>query len=168
MVRPASAEAAVATAAGRARRSLFRLAVGNHAAADRRQDGSAVFREISGALARCRPALPRLARQRAADVGRAWLLFSRAQFARLRRGGIARSWRCVSGHGGGLAIAAGNWALHRRRDCRDRIRPPDHAGRWQYRTRGVAAVRRRGAAAAGKTVDSTARDNAAWPLTRRR
>src|SRR2546427_1055696 len=105
MVRPASAEAAVATAAGRARRSLFRLAVGNHAAADRRQDGGAVFREIPGALARCRRARPRLARRRAADVGRSWLLFARAQFARLRGGGAARSWRWGSGHPGKVAVA---------------------------------------------------------------
>src|SRR6266404_1373569 len=66
MVRPASAEAAVAAAAGRAGRSLFRLAVGNHAAADRRQDRRAVLQEIFGALARCRRARPRLARRRAA------------------------------------------------------------------------------------------------------
>src|SRR5260370_25990177 len=109
MVRPASAEAAVAAAAGRARGSLFRLAVGNHAAADRRQDGSTVFQEIPGALARCRRARKRLARRRAADVGRARLLFSRAQFARLCGGGIARSWRGVSGYRGRLAIAAWDW-----------------------------------------------------------
>ena len=161
MVRPASAEAAVAAAIGRTRRSLLRLAVGSHAAADRRQNGGAVLQEIPGALAGCRRARPRLARRRAADVGRSWLLFARAQFARLRGGGAARSWRCVSGHRGKFAIAARDWSLYRRRDCRDRIRPPGHAGRWQYRAGGVAAVRRRGAAAAGKTVDSTARDNAA-------
>src|SRR6476660_8761410 len=97
MVRPAAAEAAVAAVTGRTRRSLLRLAVGNHAAADRRQDRRAVFREIPGALARCRRARPRLARRGAADVGRTWLLFSRAQSARLRGGGIARSPWCVSG-----------------------------------------------------------------------
>ena len=54
LVRPPSPPAAVAAAGGRAGRSVPGLAVGNHAAADRRQDGRAVFREISGALARCR------------------------------------------------------------------------------------------------------------------
>src|SRR6267142_5772678 len=111
MVRPASAEAAVAAAAGRTRRSIFRLAVGSDAAADRREDGGAVFQEIPGALARCRRARPRLARRRAADVGRARLLFSRAEFACLRGGGIARSWRRVSGHRARLAIAAGDRVL---------------------------------------------------------
>src|SRR6266702_1500956 len=113
MVRPASAEAAVAAAIGRTRRSLLRLAVGSHVAADRRQNGGTVLQEIPRALARCRRALPRLVRRRAADVGRARLLFSRAPFARLRVGGIARSWRRVSGDRGKLAIAAGNWALYR-------------------------------------------------------
>src|SRR5258708_10778444 len=51
LVRPASAPTAVAAAAGRSCRSLSRLVVGNHAAADRRQNGGAVFREIPGALA---------------------------------------------------------------------------------------------------------------------
>ena len=54
MVRPSSAPAAVAAVAGRAGRSVPGLAVGDHAAADRRQNGRAVFREISGALAGCR------------------------------------------------------------------------------------------------------------------
>ena len=38
-------------------------------------------------------------------------------------------------------------------DRGDRLRPPDHAGRRQYRARGVAALRRRGTAAAGKAAD---------------
>src|SRR6266446_2114388 len=111
MVRPASAEAAVAAAAGRTRRSLLHLAVGDHAAADRRQDGRPIFQKIPDALARPRNTRPRLARRRAADVARSWLLFARAQFARLRGGGAARSWRCVSGHRGKFAIAAGDWSL---------------------------------------------------------
>ena len=52
---------ALAAAGGRAGRSVPGLAVGNHAAADRRQNGRAVFREVSGALAGCRLARPRLA-----------------------------------------------------------------------------------------------------------
>ena len=43
----------------------------------------------------------------------------------------------------GLARAAGDRALYRGGDCRDRVRPPHHAGRRQYRARGVAAVRGR-------------------------
>src|ERR1700704_6827420 len=97
---------AVAAAGGRTRRSLFGLAVGNHAAADRRQNGGTVFREISGALARRRGARRCLARRRAADVGGARLLLAGAQFARLRGGGAARSWRRISGYRTRLARAA--------------------------------------------------------------
>src|ERR1700686_894033 len=168
MVRPPPPGVAVAAAPGRPRRPLWGLALGNHAAADRRQNGEAVLREVSGALARRRGARPRLARRRAADVGWSRLLFSCAQFARLRGGGIARSWRDVSGHRARLTRTAGDRALYRRCNCRHRIRPPHHAGRRQHRARGVTAVRRRGAAAAGQTLDTTAGDNAARPLARRR
>ena len=153
LVRPPSPQAAVAAAGGRAGRSVPGVAVGNHAAADRRQNRRAVFREISGALARGRGARPRLARRRAADVGRARLLFPRPQSARLRGGGAARSRRRVSRYRGGLALAAGDRALYRRGDSGDRLRPPHHAGRRQYRARGVAAVRGGRAAAAGKAAD---------------
>ena len=67
---------------------------------------------------------PRLARRCAADVGRARLLFARAQSACLRGRGVARSWRRVSGHRGRLARAAGDRPLHRGRDRCDRVRPP--------------------------------------------
>ena len=61
----------------------------------------------------------------------------------------------------GLRIAAGDRALHRRGDCGDRVRPPHHAGRRQYRARGVAAVRGGRPAAAGQTADpATGRDAA--------
>src|SRR5580704_11655258 len=75
LVRPPSPAAAVAAAGRRTRRSLFGLAVGNHAAADRRQNGRTLFRKIPGALAGCHRTGPRLARRGAADVGRARLLF---------------------------------------------------------------------------------------------
>ena len=168
LVRPPSPQAAVAAAAGRTRRSLSGLAVGNHAAADRRQNGGAVFPEIRRALARCRCAGPRLARRRAADVGRARLLFARAQSARLRGGGAARSWRGVSGQRGRPARAAGDRPLHRGRDFSDRLRPPRHAGRRQHRARGVAIVRGRTAAAAGQAADSATGNDAARRFTRRR
>src|SRR5580700_8001471 len=61
VVRPPSAGAAVAAAKGKAGRGLRGVAVGNHAAADRGQNGRALFREIYGALAGCRLARPRLA-----------------------------------------------------------------------------------------------------------
>ena len=153
LVRPPSPQAAVAAAGGRAGRSVPGVAVGNHAAADRRQNRRAVFREIPGALARSRCAGPRLARRCAADVGRARLLFPRPQSARLRGGRAARSWRRVSRYRGGLAIAAGDRALYRRGHCGDRLRPPHHAGRRQYRARGVAAVRGGRTAAAGQAAD---------------
>src|ERR1700759_2587383 len=84
MVRPASPPATVAAARGRAGRSVPGLAVGDHAAADRGEDGRAVFRKIRGALAQRRCARRRLARRRVADVGGARLLLAGAQFARLR------------------------------------------------------------------------------------
>src|ERR1700678_2949195 len=62
LVRPPSPPVAVAAVTGRTGRSLSGLAVGNHAAADRRQNRGAVFREVSGALARHRCIGPRLAR----------------------------------------------------------------------------------------------------------
>ena len=49
--------------------------------------------------------------------------------------------------------------LHRGRDRGDRVRSPDHAGRRQYRARGVAAVRGRGTAAAGKAADPATGDD---------
>ena len=110
---------------------------------------------------RCRGARPRLAGRRAADVGRARLLFPRPQSACLRGRGAARSWRCVSRYRGRPAIAAGDRALYRRGDRRDRLRPPHHAGRRQYRARGVAAVRGGGAAAAGQAADPATGGDAA-------
>src|ERR1700681_332296 len=74
LVRPPPPPAAVAAAGGRASRRLPGLAVGDHAAADWGQNGRAVFREISGPLARCRGARARVARRCAADVGGARLL----------------------------------------------------------------------------------------------
>src|ERR1700704_1984568 len=65
------------------------------------------------------------------------------------------------GHQGGVPPPAGDRALPRRRHRRDRLRPPHHAGRRQYRARGVAAVRGRRAAAAGKAADSGFGDDAA-------
>ena len=168
LVRPASPPAAVAGAGGRARRSVPGLAVGNHAAADRREDGRAVFREVPGALAGCRGAGPRLARRCAADVGGARLLLARAQSACLRGGGAARSWRRFPGHRRRPARAAGDRALHGGGDRGDRVRPPHHAGRRQYRARGVAAVRGRGAAAAGEAADPATGGDAASRDSRRR
>ena len=87
--------------------------------------------------------------------------------------GAARPWRRVPRHRARSAQPAGDRALHRGRDRRDRVRPPDHAGRRQYRTRGVAAVRGRGAAAAGQAADSSnwrrrCSDCAGAEVTRRR
>ena len=53
----------------------------------------------------------------------------------------------------GSAVAAGDRALYRRRDSGDRLRPPHHAGRRQYRAGGVAAVCGGTTAAAGKAAD---------------
>ena len=50
---------------------------------------------------------PRLAGRRAADVGRARLLFARAQPARLRGRGAARAWRRFPGHEQGLRALPG-------------------------------------------------------------
>ena len=121
LVRPPSPQAAVAAAGGRARRSVPGLAVGNHAAADRRQNRRAVFREIPGALARCRRARPRLARRRAADVGRARLLFARAQPACLRgRGGCATMAACFRTPKRACARCRGSGPTPRRRSRRSR------------------------------------------------
>ena len=168
MVRSPPPQAAVAASGRRARRSLSGLAVGNHAAADRRQDGRTLFREIRRAMAQRRRAGACVARRRAADVGRARLLFAGAQFARLRGRGARRSWRRFPGQRGRPVRAAGDWSLYRGGDCRDCIRSPDHAGRRQYRARGVAVVRRRGAAAKSKTVDPAAGGDAARRYPRRR
>src|SRR6202522_2328922 len=104
MVRPASKGAALASAGRPAPRSLCGVAVGNHVAADRGQNGRALFCEIPGALERCGGAWPRLARRRVTDVGRAWILLARAQSARLRGVGAARSWRGFSRYRRRLAV----------------------------------------------------------------
>src|SRR5580693_5127824 len=61
LVRPPSPPAAVARGARRTRRRLPGLALGNHAAADDREGGRAVFRKVSGALERRPGARRRLA-----------------------------------------------------------------------------------------------------------
>src|SRR6202022_4243409 len=62
LVRPPSPAVAVAAAGGRGRRSLSGVALRNHAAANRGQNGWAILRKIHRALAGCRGARPCLAR----------------------------------------------------------------------------------------------------------
>ena len=79
-------------------------------------------------------------------------------------------WRCCAIMAGCFrtprraARAAGDRAVHGGGDRGDRVRPPHHAGRRQYRARGVAAVRGRGAAAAGQAADPAIGGDAAGRL----
>ena len=84
--------------AGRAGRSLSRVAVRDHAAADHREGGRAVLRALPGALAGRAGARRGAARRRAEGLGRARLLRARAQPARLRQGGGGAAWRAISRH----------------------------------------------------------------------
>ena len=82
--------------AGRARRSLSRLALRDHAAADHREGGRALFRALPRALADGARARGGAARRRAEALGRARLLRARPQPACLRQGGGRAAWRTIS------------------------------------------------------------------------
>ena len=88
LVRPAPARPAVARAARHDARSISRLAERDHAAADHRGDGRAIFPRFPGALADGRGAGRRAARRGAARLAGARLLRPGAQPASLR----ARWW----------------------------------------------------------------------------
>src|SRR5665213_860136 len=74
LVRPPPPRIALARAARRTARPVPGLAVRDHAAADQRENGRALLREISGALADGESACRREPRRRAAGLGRARLL----------------------------------------------------------------------------------------------
>src|SRR5215472_11872940 len=86
LVRPSSPRASLARRAGRAGRSLSRVALRNHAAADDHQGGRAVLRAVYCTLAeRARPR-GGAARRCAQTLGGPWLLRARAPSVRLRQG----------------------------------------------------------------------------------
>ncbi len=112
----------MACVAGPRERSLSRLAVGNHAAADHRESGRPVLREIHRAMADRHGAGLGLPRRCSAHVGGAWLLFARTQPSRLRCRRAARPRRHFSRLRGRPACAAGYRALHGGGDCSDCVR----------------------------------------------
>src|SRR5262249_38564588 len=121
LVQPPSPQASLARAARRAARSLSRLALRDHAAANHRKGGRALFRALYRALAERARARGGAARGRAQAVGWARLLRARASFARLRQGGGGAPWRRLSAAPSGARRAARHRPLHCGGDRRDRI-----------------------------------------------
>ena len=90
------------------------------------------------------------------------LLFASAEPARLRQGDRSARW-AISERGGEFTRASGRRRLYRRGDRGDRLRPPNRAGRRQYRPRSGAARRPRRAdrSSAKRDRDGGARAGAA-------
>ncbi|ODN68026.1 hypothetical protein A6302_04341 [Methylobrevis pamukkalensis] len=152
LVRPPRPPPALAPAAGGddarpAARSLPRLAVGDHAAADDGGDGDRLFHGLHHALADTRRPCGCRPRGRDEALGRARLLFAGAQSQGLRRGAGARPQRRLSRHGRGPAHPSRHRPLHGGGDRGDRLRPAGGRDRRQRRARRQPAAPGRGAAA---------------------
>ena len=143
LVRPASPRPALARETRRGSRSLPRMALGDHAAADHGQGRDPLLSALRGTLAdRPRP------RRRGAGrgdggLGRARLLRPRAASARLRAPCRPCARRPVPRHRRGPPGASGSRSLHLGRDRRDRLRPSRGGGRRQRRAGDGAPPRHR-------------------------
>ncbi len=167
LVRPPPPRAALAVAPRRTAGPVPGLAVGNHAAADHGENGRALLRQVSGALADGRGARRSEPRRRAARLGRARLLRARPQSAclRARRGraprrdisGTLEGLRALPGIGDYTAAAVAAIAFDGRR-----------AGRRQCRARGGAGVRGRRRIAGVKARNQTSGGILAAAAPRRR
>ena len=140
-----------ALASGERGRSIPRVALRSHAAADDGQDRRALLRPLPGALARRARAGGGAARRGAENLGRARLLRPRPQPARLRQRRGRAAWRRIPGERSGAARASRHRLLYRRGHRRDCLRRAGNPGRRQRRTRHCAALCR-GSAAAGRQV----------------
>ena len=128
LVRPAPPRPAVARAAGRARRSLPRLAQRDHAAADDGRDGGALFRAVSGALARLSQRWPRRRSTTCCMPGRGSAITpARATSMPARKRSAARHGGAFPDTEDGAARAAGHRRLYRGGDRGHRLRPPHDA-----------------------------------------
>ena len=148
-----------------AARSLPRLAVGDHAAADDGRSGEVVFRCLPLPLAGRGGAGRRAARGGDEGLGRARLLRARPQPPRLCDRRHARSRRALPGDRGRAQVPAGDRRLHRGGDRGDRLRRGRRGDRRQYRAGGRAPFRHRHAAACGQEGDprAPAGDDAGTP-----
>ena len=143
-------DAAVARAAGRARRSLPGLALRDHAAAD---DGEGGRRPITPVSCSAGPTCRRSRRRRSTTCSRPGP-GSAITPARAICTPAPAPWSsataAISRERRRAARAARHRRLYRRGDRRDRVRRAGDAGRRQYRARGRAALCRRTAAAGAK------------------
>ena len=139
---------------------LSRLAQRNHAATDHRRRRGGVFLAFRRPLAHPPSARRGGARRGAARLAGAGLLCAGPQPAQMRAAAGRPTWRPLPRRRGGSPRAPRHRPLHRGGDRRHRLRPPGDAGGRQCRTRGRAAVRCRGAAAACEAGAPAARRRA--------
>ena len=160
LVRPPRPRSALAGTAGRAARSLPRLAVGDHAAAD---DGGCGQATITATFSRAGRRSKRLAAAPLDDVlrpGPGLATMPGPATFMLAPGRRATSWRAVSRHRGRLARAARHRPLYRRRHRGHRLRSPGRRRRRQCRARDGTALRRSRRLAGGQAADPRARAGA--------
>ncbi len=158
----------MAGAPGAQARRLSRVALRDHAAADDRQGGHPLLRELPGALADGGDAGGGDARRRLGRVGGTRLLQPRAQSAQVRADRVQRVGGPFSGHGRRPARAAGHRALHGSSHRRHRFRRGHDAGRRQHRACRGPAFRREDTAAGGQARDQAARPRPDAGQARRR
>ena len=130
--------ARVACGAGGDPGPLPGLALGDPAATDDRPGGGALLSGLHRQMAHGRGPGSCPNRRRHERVRGPRLLFTGAESARLRQGSRPTR-RRLSERRDRIAGASGRWRVYRGCDRSDRLRPPDRAGRRQYRAHSGAA-----------------------------
>ena len=151
----ATAACCLAGGAAAKARPLSGVALRDHAAADHREGGGALFRALHARW----PDVRRWRRRRSrtcSAVGGAWLLRARTKSPCLRQGGGRTPRRTIPAERSRARRAAGHRPLHRGGHRGDRVRGARGAGRRQRRAGGGKTIRRRGGTARGKDPNPAA------------